>query len=384
MPPVKLPQLDVLRGMCALLVVFYHVLFQHPGHGLGVFRHAALFVDFFFVLSGFIMFHTYGNMSSGQELKRFIGLRLFRTYPLHLVMLFVFLAYETLQYVLVELYNFPTTTPPFSENNGGTLVLNLLLLNGVGLTDLTFNTPSWSISTEFWAYLVFGLSMLSLANQRGRLLVFAAIGLGALGFLAMQPDPSLSVHWERFFPRCLFGFFMGALLRGVMDVPRTAAPSHAGHDLLQLVGMAVSVWLVSAASDSLKWTELFTPFAFAAVIASFVAWPATRVVRALINRPLLWLGKVSYSIYMVHQFVLLMVEAFMKLVLKAPVEDEVLMVGNTIGTFALVFSLTLVLCVAAFTYRFVEEPARRIGRTWLDNNAPSPREPSPSASASAP
>jgi peptidoglycan/LPS O-acetylase OafA/YrhL len=374
MPPVKLPQLDVLRGMCALLVVFYHVLFQHPGHELGVFRHAALFVDFFFVLSGFIMFHTYGNMSSGPEFKRFIGLRLFRTYPLHLVMIFVFLAYETLQYLLVELYNFPTITPPFSENNGATLLLNLLLLNGVGLNDLTFNTPSWSISTEFWAYIVFGLCMLSLTQQRGRLLVFTAIAIGALGFLAVQPEPSLSVHWERFFPRCLFGFFAGAVLRGVMVVPRSAPAAHAGQGLLQLAGMALSVWLVAAASGDWLWIELLAPFAFALVIASFVAWPETRVVRALINAPLRWLGKVSYSIYMVHQFVLLMVEAFMKLVLKAPVEDEVLMVGNTFGFFALLFSLALVLCVAAFTYRFVEEPARRIGRTWLDHAAPSPRE----------
>jgi peptidoglycan/LPS O-acetylase OafA/YrhL len=363
--------------MCALLVVFYHVIFQHPGHGFGLFRHAALFVDFFFVLSGFIMFHTYGNMTSWQSFKRFLALRLFRTYPLHIVMLGVFLAYETLQYLLVELYHFPTTTPPFSENNGGTLILNLLLLNGVGLTDLTFNTPSWSISTEFWAYLVFGLSMLSLAHERGRLLVFTAIGIGSLGFLAAQPEPSLSVHWERFLPRCLFGFFMGAVLRGVMNVPRSAPASHAGHDVLQGAGIFAALWLVSAASGELLWIELLAPFMFAAVIASFVAWPQTRVVRSLLNAPLLWLGKVSYSIYMVHQFVLLMVAAFMKLVLKAPVEDEVLMVGNTVGSFALLFSFALVLGVAAFTYRFIEEPARRIGRTWLDSAAPSPRsEPS--------
>lgn len=375
MPPVKLPQLDVLRGMCALLVVFYHVLFQHPGHSLGVFRHAALFVDFFFVLSGFIMFHTYGDMTSWQGFKRFLGLRLFRTYPLHIVMIGVFLAYETLQYLLVEIYHFPTTTPPFSENNGETLLLNLLLLNGVGITNLTFNTPSWSISTEFWAYLVFGLSMLSLTRERSRLLLFTAIGLGSLGFLAAQPDPSLSMHWERFLPRCLFGFFIGAVLRGVMNVPRNAPASHPGQDALQLAGMIASVWLVSAASGQLLWIELLAPFVFAAVIASFVAWPQTRVVHALLNAPLLWLGKLSFSIYMVHQFVLLVVGAFMKLVLNAPVEDDVLMVGNTVGSIALLISFVFVLGLAAFTYRFIEEPARRIGRTWLDSAAPSPREP---------
>jgi peptidoglycan/LPS O-acetylase OafA/YrhL len=74
------------------------------------------------------------------------------------------------------------------------------------------------------------------------------------------------------------------------------------------------------------------------------------------------------------------VEAFMRLVLRAPVEDELLMVGNTVGSIALVGSLGLVLAVAALTYRFVEEPARRIGRTWLDSAEPA-REPRPRVNA---
>jgi peptidoglycan/LPS O-acetylase OafA/YrhL len=338
-----------------------------------VFRNAALFVDFFFVLSGFIMFHNYGNMATGHDFRRFLGLRLFRTYPLHIVMLLVFLAYETLQYVLVQMYGLPTVTAPFSENNAGTLLLNLVLLNGVGLVPLTFNTPSWSISTEFWAYVVFGLSMLSIApgHARARLLTFGALGLGALAYLAAQPDPSLSAHLERFFPRCLYGFFLGTLLRGVMSVePDTRVPagsSGLGPELLQLATLVLSITLVSYASGALLWMELLAPFAFSALIASFVAWPATRVVKAMLWAPLLWLGKVSYSIYMVHQIVLLTIEAFMKLVLKAPVEHELIMVGNTVGALSLAFALALLLVVAALTYRFIEAPARRLGRTWLDS-----------------
>lgn len=388
MPSVRLPQLDVLRGICALLVVFYHVLFQHPGHELGLFRNAALFVDFFFVLSGFIMFHNYADLTGWRQLGRFVGLRFFRTYPLHVVMVGVYLVYEVVQYLLVHVVALPTATPPFSENNGKTLLLNLLLLNGVGIADLSFNTPSWSISTEFWAYVVFGLSMLAVVQRRGLLLLFSALALGSLAFLAMQPDPSLTAHWQRFMPRCLFGFFLGATLRGVMSVEpaRPVEPSDppgvherrgasAWGDALQAATLALSAALVSVASGRWLWLELLAPFVFAAVIASFVAWPRSSLVRALDNGPLLWLGKVSFSIYMVHQFVLQMIQAFMRLVLKAPVKDGLILVGDEVGAIALVLALTLVLIVATFTYRYVEEPARRAGRAWLSGVARARREP---------
>jgi peptidoglycan/LPS O-acetylase OafA/YrhL len=373
--PVKLPQLDVLRGICALLVVFYHVLFLHPGYELGLFRNAALFVDFFFVLSGFIMFHNYRNMESWPAFKRFIGLRFFRTYPMHLVMVGVYLAYETLQYALVRIYDLPTSTPPFSGNNATTLLLNLLLLNGVGIAPLSFNTPSWSISTEFWAYVVFGLSVLMMGRGRNLPFLFATLALGSLGFLAAQPEPSLTGQWELFLPRCLYGFFLGATLRAVTRIEpdaqpsdRTVAARSGVGGLVQLAAIGAAVGLVTAATNERLWLELLTPFAFAAVISSVIAWPHTTLVRALRNPALLWLGTVSYSIYMVHQFVLQMVQAFMRIVLHAPVQDELILVSRGVGGLALLFALGLVLIIAALTYRYVEEPARRFGRVWLDRH----------------
>lgn len=386
MSPVKLPQLDVLRGICALLVVFYHIMFQHPGYELGILRNAALFVDFFFVLSGFIMFHNYSGLSTWPGFRRFIALRFFRTYPLHVVMLAVFLGYEILQYALVTLYDLPTSTAPFTNNNATTLLLNVLLLNGVGIADLSFNTPAWSISTEFWAYVIFGLGMLLVTRQRGQLLLFATLSIGSLAFLATRHDPSLTAHWQRFLPRCLHGFFLGATLRGVMLIERDGVGSPFFASLLQSLSVGLAVALVSVAQGAWLWLELVIPLAFSAVIASFVLWPRTAIVRAFTNAPLLWLGKISYSIYMVHLIVVQLLQAFMRLVLKAPIHDETLMVGDTVGSFAVVLALTLVLGIAAASYRFIEEPARRAGRNWLNATRLStrevPSEPTPIACSS--
>lgn len=375
---VKLPQLDVLRGCCALLVVFYHVMFLHPGRDLNLFRNASLFVDFFFVLSGFIMLHNYGSLPRWSDFRQFIGLRLFRTYPLHLAMLLVFLAYETAQYVLVELYHLPTTTPPFSDSNTYTFALNLFLLNGVGLAPLSFNTPSWSISTEFWAYVLFGVSVMALPGKRSKLaLLFVGIALASLALLATRPEPGLTIRPEMFLPRCLFGFFLGAALRIGIDradhVRVTIAEAQLG-TLAQTLAIALAVGLVSIVTVSTRELELFTPFAFALLIASFVFWPETALIQWINgNSALLWLGKVSYSVYMVHQIVLQVIEAFMKLILHAPARapDHVLLIGYGHGALALAFTLTVLLVTAGLSHRFIEEPARRFGRAWLrDRRAP--------------
>ena len=84
--------LDGLRGIAALAVVFYHVKF--PNHfttypGL-FFRNGYMAVDLFFILSGFVIYANYsGKIYNTASALRFIVLRFFRIYPLHLAILFV-------------------------------------------------------------------------------------------------------------------------------------------------------------------------------------------------------------------------------------------------------------------------------------------------------
>ena len=89
--------LDSWRGIAACLVALYH--FDAVSHvwGLPLLRHAWLFVDLFFVLSGFVIAANYQQrLLAGYGAGRFILLRLGRLYPLHFVMLAVFVALKLL------------------------------------------------------------------------------------------------------------------------------------------------------------------------------------------------------------------------------------------------------------------------------------------------
>src|SRR5215217_6372057 len=88
--------LDIFRGIFSSLVVFFHMstFSDTPVINNQFILNSDLFVDFFFVLSGFVIAYSYQTISTGEELNRFYKKRLFRLYPLHLIVLLAFVAIE--------------------------------------------------------------------------------------------------------------------------------------------------------------------------------------------------------------------------------------------------------------------------------------------------
>lgn len=75
--------LNAMRGVAALVVAIYHA---DDLIGINIFTSGYLAVDFFFVLSGFIITHAYGNrMSGGMKLREFVVIRMARFYPLYIL-----------------------------------------------------------------------------------------------------------------------------------------------------------------------------------------------------------------------------------------------------------------------------------------------------------
>ncbi len=185
--------------------------------------------------------------------------------------------------------------PFFVENKAPiTILWDLLLVQALGFTGATWwNTPAWSISTEFWTYIVFAL--LCFGGRRLVTVGAALLVIGGLATVGAFSPTIMDTTFEYGFARCLAGFFAGVLtcmawqtwLRG-----RNLAPAPA--TLLEVAMVFVALAFVSYSSGYLS---LAAPLVFSALILAF-SFQAGALSTALCGRAGRMLGDLSYSIYM--------------------------------------------------------------------------------------
>jgi len=205
--------LDGIRVLLAIVIALYHTSWASNIAGLQLLKNGPVVVDIFFVLSGFIMFQLYSqsinNVSDGMS---YMKKRVARIYPLHFVTLIMMLIYSCLLYAvhhfgIAELQ--PGEVMPFqseSESSFKAFIANLTLTNSMGVLDtLSYNTPAWSISVEFFAYIIFALMMIFCRPHK--LWHFALIGIAIVVNCAVLSTikPNLDFHYDLGIFRCLGG-----------------------------------------------------------------------------------------------------------------------------------------------------------------------------------
>lgn len=363
--------LDSLRGIAALLVCLYHFKVNSHLAGLGIVRNGWMFVDFFFVLSGFVICIAYAgrlaNAGNGGELQAFMIRRFGRIYPLHLVMLLAFLAFELVSLAL------PALAGGGAFEDGKSLAhfsLTLFLLNCFGIADnLKWNTPSWSIAAEWWTYLAFAVA----AVLAGRRLPLALSGLAVVGLAVMVANlPSIYAVYDYGFWRCLLGFSVGALLATAWRFlePRLQRLPGAFWHVLESALLILVIWMVAKLAHS-GWSFL-SPLLFAACVAA-VAISRGWVSRLLLATPLLFAGKISYGIYMVQALIIArfndvirLGEKLMGASLMAPpafsdAENARLIPGASFwqGDLMTLLLLAMVIVAATLSFHFIEMPGQK-------------------------
>lgn len=385
--------LDSIRGIAALSVVIHHVILmktflaafpQNAWIDWSFFRSAWLLVDLFFVLSGIVMSLSYVNSDFGHfSLREFMVRRLARVYPLHIVMLFATLLFRFVRIGLVMAGLVVAMPAAFEVNNAYSFFLNVFLLHSLGFIDyLSWNAPSWSISVEFYTYLVFGLVLL-FAQRLGSiryLYAWAAFLVVSSWFtiVFVLDKKGLGLQYDFGFLRCLTSFFLGVLtVQAVQRLPRKIGPGLQGG--LQAAALIANVVLVSMV-EAYPAISFLAPLTFAIFLGTLLAFPEAAVVpRILVAKPLVWLGRRSYSVYMVHALVVLIAEYFVRAIGPRPVAALDSISGGLAATLNLAVVLAAVLILSHFTYLYIELPGsrllRQIFRTTPDFSA-SPAAPS--------
>jgi len=140
-----------------MLVAVLHFPAMHHAYGSAVLNNLYLFVDFFFVLSGFVIAHSYRErLKSKTDVERFLVRRFGRVWPLHVAMIAAFALVEVAKWVLVAGAGLQANTAPFDPSGQAPLAAlpaNIFLAHGLGvLPRLSWDHPSWSISAEFWSH----------------------------------------------------------------------------------------------------------------------------------------------------------------------------------------------------------------------------------------
>jgi peptidoglycan/LPS O-acetylase OafA/YrhL len=362
--------LDAWRGIAACLVTVVHIPVAHGLQGTALLTSLQLFVDFFFVLSGFVIFHAYGaRIGDGRKATGFMIRRLGRVWPLHAAVIGGFVALEILKLAIESGAHLPLDGAPFAGNRSPeTLISNLLLTQAFNLHGMTsWNGPAWSIGVEFYTYALFALAVV-LCGARAS--VFAGLSAaGLIGVVALSDSWLFTTHSFGFF-RCLYGFFAGVLV--AMAVARAGADQRTMGRLEAPAVVLLAGFILLTGVDA---SSLLAPVVFAMAIYVF-AFEAGAISALLRQGWAQALGLWSYSIYMVHMLlfaVLKIVFTFLSkaapaIGLSAPIVSPVKLwtLGSPLLDAALVAGeLALVMVLARFTYGRIEAPAR----AWFNARA---------------
>lgn len=331
-----LPGLTGLRGLGAVWVLCYHAQYKFD---LPVLNTGFLGVDLFFILSGFVLSHAHGNMKldwAGYGL--FLRDRVARIFPLH---------WAGLGLVLLLLWLYPRLYWSMPERfRPMDLVANLFLVQNWGFTrPATWNGPAWSLSTEWLLSLAFPLFLFGArrVNRPALAALMCAGGLIAFAvFLRVTGNPTTDVQARAGMVRAFVEFGAGCLLYRVylagVIVPRWA---RWGTALLLAAGLSAPERTILAV--------------FAVPLILLLSTEPSGLQRSLSSPVMGFLGKTSYSIYLLH-WPLLQVSERMQADLDV---HGVLAIAWFVGF------LALVLALSALTYDWIEAPARDLLRNGL-------------------
>ncbi len=330
----EIDALTGLRGLAAVAVVFAHA---ENAAGVDRWMPGQPFVDLFFALSGFVIAYVYLR-SDKIDWQGYAVARFARIYPLHIAtaaaMAGAGILFATIQ---------GGPLPGYVSLSQIIREVTLTMAMPVAGSEWIMNGPAWSISVEWWVYFLI-FPPLALIHRRiglsASVLGFGTLALAlVVAIYSLPPEHQVTRGWIAFL-RAAVGFIGGWVAYRVFA--RGWAPSGRFADIVAiatLVGLFAAPALVD---DHAFFLILIYP-----VLIWALAGTKSTAGALCSARPVMWLGALSYSIYLIHPLVLKLLGAVDTLIV--PIEGRLAWVSLTIG---------LTLIAGMISYRYLELPAR--------------------------
>ncbi|MCW3815027.1 acyltransferase [Micromonospora sp. DR5-3] len=354
---VRLPSLTGLRWIAALLVFGFHAgtmrIVAEPDYKAVVdwlFALGLSGVEFFFILSGFVLVWSYRD---GEPRRTFLRRRLAKIYPNHLV---------TFVAALLVAFWFADPVAPWAALG------NLTLTQAWNPTPGYFysvNTVSWSLSCELAFYLCLPWVLPALRRTRPGVL-WAVVVAAPLLILALWPGQRLVPEESRWWFAQIFPvvrsleFWMGVAAAELMRRGRWRGPG-----LTPATVLFVATWVVAAQWVRAELWAALLAVAYLLVITAAADADVRGRRTPWRSRPMVWLGEVSFAFYLVHVLV-------MQTVLRLTGHWGEGLRGWW-GPLAVLGFLLVNLLLAAALHRWVEMPLmRRLGPRRRDRPPAAP------------
>jgi len=302
---MRIKKLDGFRGIFSLMIVFLHTSDELLPNFMTSFyltKESFIFVDFFFVLSGFVITLNYNKIKSNNGLKKYLKKRFIRLYPLLIFSSIISLVLSIIILNDLNLIGFfnsisllnstPFPNIFYSLVSGSETIMNLD--NGVYL-------PSWSISSEFITYLIFGFITVYFFHKRN--VIFILLIIVSFVFCYVKGGYWSFTGGLGIF-RGIVSFFMGSLVFDYSKKINKIKSFNSFVELVSIVGFFILTYYHSNLIGIKK--EIFgmltLPLYFGSLIFLFSKSNGL-ISRLLESKMFQFLGMISYSIYLNHSII---------------------------------------------------------------------------------
>ncbi|MGC3976872.1 MAG: acyltransferase [Paludibacteraceae bacterium] len=301
--------LDGLRGVAAIIVILFHVfeIFSGGNHHIQIINHGYLAVDFFFVLSGFVIGYAYDDRWGNMTLKGFFTRRLIRLHPMIILAM-----------VIGAMTFYLSASPTLFHGISQVPVWKLLLVMVIGFTLFPvrgsleirgwgemhpLNGPAWSLFYEYVGNILYALIIRKLSNKALAFLVFLA-GLATVHLAVFSTNGDVIGGWSLEpaqikvgLSRLLYPFFAGLLLS------RIAKPGKINYAFLWCSLLVILIlafprvgdtnhnWL-NGIYDSVAILFLFPLIVYIGASGHIAGKTGEKICR--------FLGDISYPVYIIH------------------------------------------------------------------------------------